>query len=39
MRRLPFATKLEDFVIPELDFDIYANTAGHVLQWSFAEVS
>ena len=37
--KLAFATKLEDFVIPELDFDIFANTAGNVLQWSFAEAS
>jgi hypothetical protein len=37
--KLSFATKLEDFVIPELDFDIFANAAGNVLQWSFAEVS
>jgi hypothetical protein len=37
--KLAFATKLEDFVIPELDFDIFANSAGNVLQWSFAEVS
>ena len=37
--KLSYATKLEDFVIPELDFDIFANAAGNVLQWSFAEVS
>jgi hypothetical protein len=37
--KLSFATKLEDFTIPELDFDIFANAAGNVLQWSFAEVS
>jgi len=37
--KLAFATKLEDFIIPELDFDIFANAAGNVLQWSFAEVS
>jgi hypothetical protein len=37
--KLTFASKLEDFVIPELDFDIFANAAGNVLQWSFAEVS
>lgn len=37
--KLSFATKLEDFVIPELDFDIFADTAGNVLQWSFAEAS
>lgn len=37
--KLAFATRLEDFVIPELDFDIFADAAGNVLQWSFAEVS
>lgn len=37
--KLAFATKLEDFTIPELDFSIFANAAGNVLQWSFAEVS
>jgi hypothetical protein len=37
--KLSFATKLEDFTIPELDFDIFANAGGSVLQWSFAEVS
>ena len=37
--KLSFATKLEDFTIPELDFSIFANAAGNVLQWSFAEVS
>jgi hypothetical protein len=37
--KLAFATKIEDFVIPELDFDIFANAGGNVLQWSFAEVS
>ncbi|HZL59435.1 MAG TPA: hypothetical protein VFC38_07015 [Stellaceae bacterium] len=37
--KLAFATKLEDFVIPELDFDVFANAAGNVLAWSFAEVS
>jgi hypothetical protein len=37
--KLAFATKIEDFVIPELDFDIFANPAGNILQWSFAEVS
>ncbi len=37
--KLAFASKVEDFVIPELDFDIFANAAGNVLQWSFAEVS
>jgi hypothetical protein len=37
--KLAFATKTEDFVIPELDFDIFANAAGNVLQWAFGEVS
>jgi hypothetical protein len=34
----PFATKLEDFAIPQLDFDVFANPAGNLLAWSFAEV-
>ncbi len=37
--KLGFHTKLEDFVVPELDFAIAANAAGNVLQWSFAEAS
>jgi hypothetical protein len=37
--KLSFGTKLEDFAIPELDWDIFANPAGNVLQWSFAEAS
>jgi len=37
--KLAFASKLEDFVIPELDFSIFANAAGNLLQWSFAEAS
>jgi hypothetical protein len=37
--KLSFATKLEDFVIPELDFSVFANAAGNALQWSFAEAS
>lgn len=37
--KLSFATKLEDFVVPELDFDVFANAAGSVLAWSFAEAS
>ncbi len=37
--KLAFASKLEDFTIPELDFDVFANAAGNVLQWSFGEVS
>lgn len=37
--KLGYATKLEDFSIPELDFAIFANPAGNVFEWSFAEVS
>jgi hypothetical protein len=37
--KLGFHTKLEDFVVPELDFNVAANAAGNVLQWSFAEAS
>ena len=37
--KLAYATKLEDFTIPELDFDIFANAAGNVFAWSFAEAS
>jgi len=37
--KLAYATKLEDFTIPELDFSIFANAAGTVLDWSFSEVS
>lgn len=37
--KLSYATKLEDFTIPELDFSVFANTAGNVLDWSFTEAS
>lgn len=37
--KLAFASKLEDFMIPEMDFSIFANAAGNVAQWSFAEAS
>ena len=37
--KLAFATKLDDFVIPEFDFDILANAAGNVFDWDWAEVS
>lgn len=37
--KLSYATKLEDFSVPELDFDIFANAAGAVFEWSFAEAS
>jgi hypothetical protein len=37
--KLSYATKLEDFTVPELDFSIFANAAGNVLDWSFSEAS
>lgn len=37
--KLTFQTKLEDFVIPEIDFDILADAAGNVFEYSFGEVS
>jgi len=32
--KLMFATKLEDFTIPELDFDVFADSAGNIGSWS-----
>jgi hypothetical protein len=37
--KLSFHTKLEDFVLPEFDFSCFADAAGNVMTWSFAEVS
>ena len=37
--KLSFGTKLEDFVMPEFDFSVFANPAGLVATWSFSEVS
>jgi hypothetical protein len=37
--KLAYSTKLEDFVVPEMDFDVFANAAGNVMNWSFAEAS
>lgn len=34
--KLSMPTKLEDFTIPEFDFDIFANAAGNVMKWSTA---
>ena len=36
---LKFQTKLDDFVIPEIDFSAFADAAGNVMTWSFNEVS
>ncbi len=37
--KLSFETKLEDFVMPEFDFSCFADAAGNVMTWSFAEAS
>jgi hypothetical protein len=37
--KLSFQTKLEDFVVPEFDFSCFADAAGNVMTWSFAEAS
>jgi hypothetical protein len=34
-----FGTKLEDFVLPEFDFEAFADAANNVMTWSFGEVS
>ena len=35
--KLSFGTKLEDFVMPELDFQCFANAAGQVCQINFGD--
>jgi hypothetical protein len=35
--KLTFATKQDDFLIPEFDFSGFANSAGQVLQWGTSE--
>jgi len=37
--KLSFQTKLEDYVMPEFDFSCFADAAGNVMTWSFAEAS
>ena len=37
--KLSFGTKLEDFVMPELDFQCFANAAGQVCQLNFGDVA
>jgi len=34
-----FATKLEDFTLPEFDFEFFADAANNVMTWSFGEAS
>ena len=37
--KLAFGTKLEDFVVPELDFQCFANAAGQVCQINFGDAA
>jgi hypothetical protein len=37
--KLSQAFKLEDFMMPELDFDIFANAAGNIMKVTYADVS
>ncbi|WP_020177056.1 hypothetical protein [Methyloferula stellata] len=37
--KLSFQTKLEDFTMPEFDFSCFADSAGNIMTWSFAEAS
>ena len=37
--KLALATKLEDFVLPELDFQCFANSAGQVCQLNFGDAA
>ena len=37
--KLSLASKLEDFIMPEIDFEVFANNAGQVINFDFPEVS
>ena len=37
--KLSFSTKVEDFLIPELDFQCFANAAGQVCQFNFGDAA
>lgn len=37
--KLSLGFKLEDFMMPELDFDIFANAAGQIIKTTYPEVS
>jgi hypothetical protein len=37
--KLSFGTKVEDFLIPELDFQCFANAAGQVCQFNFGDAA
>ena len=37
--KLSFGTKVEDFLVPELDFQCFANAAGQVCQFNFGDAA
>ncbi len=37
--KLGFSTKLEDFVMPEFDFSVFADASGNVATWSFGDAA
>lgn len=37
--KLSFGTKVEDFLLPELDFQCFANAAGQVCQFNFGDAA
>ena len=37
--KVSLATKLEDFMMPEIDFQVFANNSGSVMNFDFPEVS
>src|SRR5260370_12671 len=37
--KLAIASKLEDFMIPEIDFSCYADAADNVMTWSFGDAA
>ena len=37
--KLSFGTKVEDFLVPELDFQCFANAAGQVCQLNFGDAA
>lgn len=38
-QKLTFPTKLDDFVMPDFEFDVFADASGAVATWSFGEAS
>jgi hypothetical protein len=37
--KITIASKLEDFIMPEIDFSVFANNAGQVMNMNFPEIS